>query len=100
MASVLYRLGRFSFRRRGRVLAVWLLALALLGGAAAAFMGPTSDNFTMPGTESQRALDSLREKFPQAGGATGTIVMAAPEGGKLDKAAVAAVVGRRAGFRA
>ncbi|MEV4167411.1 MMPL family transporter [Nonomuraea dietziae] len=93
MASVLYRLGRFSFRRRGRVLAVWLLALALLGGAAAAFMGPTSDNFTMPGTESQRALDSLREKFPQAGGATGTIVMAAPEGGKLDKAAVAAVVG-------
>ncbi|MEV4394796.1 MMPL family transporter [Nonomuraea sp. NPDC049607] len=96
MASVLYRLGRFSFRRRGRVLAVWLLLLALLSGAAAAFMGPTTDNFSIPGTESQRALDSLRVQFPQAGGVTGTIVLAAPEGRELDKAAVAAVV-REAG---
>lgn len=96
MASVLYRLGRFSFRRRGRVFAVWLVLLAVLGGAAAAFMGPTTDNFSIPGTESQRALDSLREQFPQAGGVTGTIVLAAPEKRKLDKAAVAAVV-REAG---
>ncbi|GAA4233116.1 RND superfamily putative drug exporter [Streptosporangium album] len=92
MASVLYRLGRFSFRRRGRVLAVWLLMLLLLAGAAAVFRGPTSDNFSMPGTESQRALDSLREQFPQASGATGTIVLAAPEGRELNKAAVAAIV--------
>ncbi len=92
MASVLYRLGRFSFRRRGRVLAVWLLLLALLGGMAAAFAGPTSDAFTMPGTESQQALDSLRRQFPQAGGTTGTIVVAAPEGRKLDSAALAPVV--------
>ncbi|MFD1935068.1 MMPL family transporter [Nonomuraea mangrovi] len=96
MASVLYRLGRFSFRRRGRVLAVWLVLLAVLGGAAAAFMGPTTDNFSIPGTESQRALDSLREQFPQAGGVTGTIVIAAPEGRKLDPVAVGAVV-REAG---
>ncbi|MFI7538803.1 MMPL family transporter [Streptosporangium sp. NPDC049376] len=92
MAAVLYRLGRFSFRRRGRVLAAWLILLALLGGAAAAFSGPTTDNFTMPGTESQRALDSLRRQFPQAGGTTGTIVVAAPEGGKLDPAALAPIV--------
>ncbi|MEV8633387.1 MMPL family transporter [Streptosporangium sp. NPDC051023] len=92
MASVLYRLGRFSFRRRGRVLAVWLLLLALLGGLAAAFAGPTSDAFTMPGTESQQALDSLRRQFPQAGGTTGTIVVAAPEGGRLDPAALAPIV--------
>ncbi|MER7129960.1 MMPL family transporter [Streptosporangium saharense] len=92
MAAVLYRLGRFSFRRRGRVLAAWLILLALLGGAAAAFSGPTTDNFTMPGTESQRALDSLRRQFPQAGGTTGTIVVAAPQGGKLDPAAVAPIV--------
>lgn len=92
MASLLYRLGRFSFRRRKRVVAVWLLLLVVLGGAAATLMGPTSDKFTMPGTESQRALDSLREQFPQASGTTGTIVIAAPEGAKLDKAAVAPVV--------
>ncbi|KAF4408075.1 MMPL family transporter [Streptomyces lycii] len=92
MASLLYRLGRSSFRRRGRVVAVWLLLLAVLGGAAATLMGPTSDKFTMPGTESQRALDSLQKEFPEASGTTGTIVIAAPEGAKLDPESVAPVV--------
>ncbi len=44
-------------------------------------MGPTSSNFTIPGTESQRALDLLAEEFPEASGATGTIVVRAPEDG-------------------
>ncbi|MFC8373756.1 MULTISPECIES: MMPL family transporter [unclassified Streptomyces] len=92
MATLLYRLGRFSFRRRGRIAAVWLLLLTLLGVGAAALMGPTSDKFSMPGTESQRALDDLDRQFPQAGGATGTIVVAAPEGEELSPTAVAPVV--------
>ncbi|MBB2740603.1 UNVERIFIED_ORG: RND superfamily putative drug exporter [Microbispora rosea subsp. rosea] len=92
MATLLYRLGRFSFRRRGRVAAVWLLLLVVLGLAAAAFHGPTGDKFAMPGTESQRALDALAKEFPQASGATGTIVVAASQGRKLDAAAVAPVV--------
>ncbi|WP_182907337.1 MMPL family transporter [Microbispora sp. H13382] len=92
MATLLYRLGRFSFRRRGRVAAVWLLLLVVLGLAAAAFHGPTGDKFAMPGTESQRALDALAKEFPQASGATGTIVVAAPQGRKLDPAAVAPLV--------
>ncbi|MFB8116941.1 MMPL family transporter [Streptomyces sp. NPDC055962] len=91
MAILLYRLGRLSFRRRGRVVALWLLLLALLGGGAAAFSGPTTSKFSIPGTESQKALDSLSREFPQAGGATGTIVVAAPEGGKLTPGAVAPV---------
>ncbi|MFF3830864.1 MMPL family transporter [Streptomyces sp. NPDC002458] len=91
MAILLYRLGRLSFRRRGRVLALWLLLLALLGGGAAAFSGPTTSKFSIPGTESQKALDSLAREFPQAGGATGTIVVVAPEGGKLTPSAVAPV---------
>ncbi|MFJ8885486.1 MMPL family transporter [Streptomyces sp. NPDC102402] len=96
MAILLYRLGRLSFRRRGRVLALWLLLLALLGGGAAAFNGPTTSKFSIPGTESQKALDSLSREFPQAGGATGTIVVAAPEGGKLTPAAVAPVTAQAA----
>jgi len=98
MATLLYRLGRFSFRRRGRIAAVWLLLLTLLGVGAATLMGPTSDKFSMPGTESQRALDDLDRQFPQAGGATGTIVVAAPEGTKLDPAAVAPVVKEASGI--
>ncbi|MFE0033366.1 MMPL family transporter [[Kitasatospora] papulosa] len=91
MAILLYRLGRLSFRRRGRVLALWLLLLALLGGGAAAFIGPTTSKFSIPGTESQKALDSLAREFPQASGATGNIVVAAPEGAKLTPQAVAPV---------
>ncbi|GAA2281195.1 membrane protein [Streptomyces ruber] len=92
MATLLYRIGRFSFRRRGRIAAVWLLLLVLLGVGAATLMGPTSDKFSMPGTESQQAMDDLGRQFPQAGGATGTIVVAAPEGEQLDPAAVAPLV--------
>ncbi|MFI8007528.1 MMPL family transporter [Streptomyces sp. NPDC086010] len=96
MAILLYRLGRLSFRRRGRVLALWLLLLALLGGGAAAFSGPTTSKFSIPGTESQKALDALTREFPEAGGATGTIVVAAPKGGKLTPEAVAPVTGEAA----
>ncbi|UCM91457.1 MMPL family transporter [Streptomyces marincola] len=92
MATLLYRLGRISFRRRGRVLALWLLMLALLGGAAASFSGTMSDDFTMPGTEAQEAMDLLERDFPQASGAGGTVVVAAPEGETLDQAALAPLV--------
>ncbi|MFI7540805.1 MMPL family transporter [Actinoplanes sp. NPDC049599] len=83
MATLLYRLGRASFRRRKLVVALWLVLLAALGGAALAFKGPSSSDFTMPGTESQRAIDALQREFPEAGGATGTIVVGAPAGGTL-----------------
>ena len=83
MATFLYRLGRASFRHRRLVLVGWLVLLAALGAAALAFKGPTSSNFTMPGTESQQALDLLQREFPEAGGATGMIVVAAPEQGGL-----------------
>ncbi|MGW7290983.1 MMPL family transporter [Streptomyces xiamenensis] len=98
MATLLYRLGRFSFRARGRIAAAWLVLLALLGLAAATLMSPTTDEFSMPGTESQQALDDLGRQFPEASGATGTIVIAAPEGGGLDPAAVAPVVEEAAGI--
>ena len=92
MARLLYRLGRFSFHRRGRVLAVWLSLLFLLGGAAAAFKGTTSSALSIPGTESQRAMTTLGHAFPKAGGATGTIVVAAEDGRKLTAATVRPVV--------
>ncbi len=96
MATVLYRLGRASFRRRGLVVIAWLVALAALGAGAAVFKGTSSSDFTMPGTESQRAIDALQREFPEASGATGTIVVAAPQGQQLltpaNQAAVAGLV--------
>jgi RND superfamily putative drug exporter len=90
MATLLYRLGRACFGRRGLVVAVWLLLLGLMGGAAAAFMGETTNAFRMPGTESQRAMDSLRKQFPQAAGTTGSVVITSD--GKLTPQDVAPVV--------
>ncbi|WP_327001333.1 MMPL family transporter [Dactylosporangium sp. NBC_01737] len=94
MATVLYRLGRASFRHRWTVLIIWVVILGGLGGAAAAFRGATSSDFTMPGTESQRAIDALKSQFPEASGATGTIVIGVPQGQQLaaSKSTVAGLV--------
>ncbi|MET7865729.1 MMPL family transporter [Micromonospora taraxaci] len=83
MATLLYRLGRGALRRRRLVVALWLVVLVVAGLAAATLRGPTASNFTMPGTESQRALDLLAEQFPAASGATGTITVKAPADGQL-----------------
>ncbi|MEU7776472.1 MMPL family transporter [Micromonospora parva] len=83
MATLLYRLGRGALRRRRLVVALWLVVLVVAGLAAATLRGPTASNFTMPGTESQRALDLLSEQFPAASGATGTIAVKAPADGQL-----------------
>ncbi|MER5333262.1 MMPL family transporter [Micromonospora sp. NPDC002717] len=92
MATLLYRLGRGSMRRRRLVAAIWLVVLVGLGLAAATLRGPMADNFTMPGTESQRALDLLAEQFPAASGATGTIAVKAPADGALGSPQGQAVV--------
>ncbi|RAO19160.1 MMPL family transporter [Micromonospora noduli] len=83
MATLLYRLGRGALRRRRLVVALWLVVLVVAGLAAATLRGPTASNFTMPGTESQRALDLLADQFPAASGATGTIAVKAPADGQL-----------------
>ncbi|MFI5696303.1 MMPL family transporter [Kribbella sp. NPDC051586] len=94
MATYLYRLGRFAFRRRRLVVLVWLGLLAAGIAGAAALSGPTANGFSIPGTESQRAADLLQDRFPQAGAdsATARIVFQAPPGQKLTDAANTAQV--------
>jgi RND superfamily putative drug exporter len=91
MASALSRLGRASFRRRRLVLATWLAIFAAMVFAAVALSGPTEGSFSIPGTESQQAIDLLEHRLPAANGASGRIVFAAPEGKALDGAGRAAV---------
>ena len=66
MANLLYRLGRFAFRRRRLVAGVWALVLVVLAVGAVAFGGKTVDAFSIPGTESQQALDDLQRELPAA----------------------------------
>ncbi|MHA7294811.1 MMPL family transporter [Arthrobacter sp. HLT1-21] len=80
MAHLLYRLGKFAARRRWWVVSAWLAILVAVGGSAAAFSGTLSNNFSIPGTESQRVLDQLRETMPDAIGGMGTLVFENPDG--------------------
>jgi putative drug exporter of the RND superfamily len=83
MASILQRLGRYSFRKRRRVLALWLGVLVLIAVIGAAASKPFSEEFKIPGTGSQQAIDLLKEKLPSASGAAGQVVFAAPNGGQV-----------------
>ena len=83
MATLLYRLGAFAVRRRWAVLLAWIVLLIGVGGAAVAYKGVMTDSFSIPGTQAQQALNQLNAKIPAAGGATGRIVFAVPEGHTL-----------------
>ncbi|MGW1869658.1 MMPL family transporter [Streptomyces mauvecolor] len=103
MATFLYRLGRFAFRRRRYVALVWVALLALAGFGAASATTATSSSFSIPGTEAQRAFDLLKERNPnvRADGATARIVFKAPAGQKMaDQANKAAVEKTVAGLKA
>ncbi|ADP83030.1 MMPL family transporter [Pseudofrankia inefficax] len=82
MATYLYRLGRAAYRRRRLVVALWVLLLALAGVGAATLSGSTSDALSIPGTESQKAIDLLNGRMPGAGADTAAarVVFTLPAG--------------------
>ena len=53
MSTLLYALGRWSYRHPWRVLVAWLLLLGIAGGGALVFMKGTDNSFSIPGTEAQ-----------------------------------------------
>ncbi|MGX5715723.1 MMPL family transporter [Arthrobacter sp. MAHUQ-56] len=89
MALLLYRLGKFSYRHRWLVISLWLALLVAVGGSAAAFHGTLSNNFQIPGTETQRIADKLKQELPSASGGSATIVFEAPDGGFTDQSRAA-----------
>ncbi|MDX6256657.1 MAG: putative drug exporter of the superfamily [Frankiales bacterium] len=89
MSTYLYRLGALSVRRRGTVLALWLILLATLGTLGGQFGKTAQASFSIPGIESVSANTLLSERFPAgASGAAGRIVFAAPTGAKLSQPAL------------
>jgi RND superfamily putative drug exporter len=84
VSSLLYSLGRWAFRTRKTVVAIWIILLALAGGSALLFNQGTDNGVSIPGTESQEALDSLSTTFPQVSGATAQIVVEVPSGSSVE----------------
>ncbi|WP_416963030.1 MMPL family transporter [Streptomyces sp. Agncl-13] len=85
MATILYRIGRWAFRRRRRVLRLWLGVLVVAVAAAAMAPAAEEEDLSMPGTESQKAFDLLDERFPQSNsqGAEARLVFQAPGGQRV-----------------
>ncbi|MFJ9905016.1 MMPL family transporter [Streptomyces sp. NPDC101152] len=94
MATFLYRLGRFAFRRRHFVALFWVALLTLAGVAAASAPSAGSTSFSIPGTEAQKAFDLLDQRFPgtSSNGATARVVFKAPAGQKMTDAGNKATV--------
>ena len=92
MGGFLARIGRGTYRHRWLTLIVWLLILVAVTSLSVAFSKPESTQFTVPGTQSQQAMDLLEQRFPAASGATAQIVFAAPEATTLNDATLKAGV--------
>jgi len=85
MSSLLYALGRWASRARYLVLCLWLAVLALLGAGAIFLSQGANAPISIPGTESQAAIDTLGRTFPQVSGTSATIIVVAEEGERVDR---------------
>ena len=78
---MLSRLGASCYRRRRLVIVLWIVALAVLGGAAGRIGTNFSLQFNLPDVESARGIDVLTETFGgESSGRTGSIVVRADAG--------------------
>ena len=71
--------------RRRTVIGLWVAAFIVFAGLWGAAAGEFVNNFNLPGTESQRAYDLLKEKFPAQAGDTASVVFAVDQGSVLEK---------------
>ena len=92
MAGLLARIGRGTFRHRWATLLAWLMILIAVASISVIVSKPESTQFTVPGTQSQQAMDLLEQRFPAASGATAQIVFAAPAGTTLHVPTIKAAV--------
>ncbi len=88
MSSFLYRLGHRAVAARRAVVGAWFAVLLLVGGAVLGAGGSLDNDVSIPGTESQAALDRLAATFPQVSGASAQIIVVAPEGGQVTEPAI------------
>src|SRR5438270_558448 len=78
MTGILYSVARFCVRRKYVVVAVVLVAVSHTLG------DNTNDNLSLPGTDSQRASDTMAKSFPDQSKGTSPIVLHAKSGKLTD----------------
>src|SRR5919106_4724353 len=83
MARVLYRLGRGCARHHRVVLVAWVAIAVAISLVANTVGRETSNNLSLPGTNSTAATDLLDERLPKQANGTNPVVLEAPQGEKL-----------------
>ncbi|MFC5667971.1 MMPL family transporter [Kitasatospora misakiensis] len=74
MDSVLNRVGRTAARRPWLTIGSWILAIVALFAVAGAAGGEFVNDYNVPGTNSQKAVDRAIERFPDMGAASADVV--------------------------
>ena len=85
-------LATWSFRHRRLVVAGWIVALVAISGISRAVGTAYSNDFSLPDTESTRAIDLLTSVAPASAGDTDQIVFATTDGTKVTDASVQAKI--------
>ncbi|WP_418275193.1 MMPL family transporter [Isoptericola jiangsuensis] len=88
MSSALYSLGRWAAEARRLVVVAWIGILVVVGGGGALVFQGFDNSITIPGTESQEALDQLAATFPEVSGVSAQIVVVAPDGVSISDDAI------------
>lgn len=83
MSTALYNLGRYLSRHKIATVLTWLMIIVLSVAAAVLSGGKFNDNLSIPGTEAQEGLEVLAERFPQVSGASGQLLLQAPDGADI-----------------
>ncbi|MBR7831016.1 MMPL family transporter [Actinospica sp. MGRD01-02] len=81
-------LARWCFRNRGKVLTIWIILLIGIGVGANRWGDSYNTSFSMPGTDSTKALSLLQSMDAKAAGDSDQIVLHALGGTKLTDPAV------------
>jgi putative drug exporter of the RND superfamily len=84
--GIVARVGDRVVRHRRAVLIGWLVLLIGALGLSAGLGAKYANNFSLPGTESQRAADLLARDFPAQAGDSDQIVLGVREGSVTDAA--------------
>jgi putative drug exporter of the RND superfamily len=88
MTRRLTRLADISYRRRGRVVLLWIVAMVVIIGVGSSLAGDFNANYDTPGSESKAASDITKEHFGGYSGQEINVVAKDPAG-FADEAAAA-----------
>jgi putative drug exporter of the RND superfamily len=86
MTGPLYAIGRFCSRHHWPVIGAWILVAVALVAISSAAGSKTSENLTLPGTDSTKATELLEENLPKQAYGSNPLVLEAPPGATLTEA--------------